>query len=270
LEVNGTKIGKLQVITAIILIAEVFVFASGLLYSGNKGGPQAETNTSIFQGAFLQNQPRDAEMPAAPAANGAIDAAQLLNDRIAAGTEISKAYTLLDRYDKIIPIVASFTSVAPAESDAEVWQRAKAVYEWMGGNYGYCSDKVLCVGPNKDYCYDFQFFSPNELLGSDEDSSYCGDCDDHAQLFAGMMYASGVQHDKVRVVCGSGHCWNQVLVNNKAYDVDTTCSHAQEMVNLFGWSITSQNHAFPSDYASVTCSSHTPRLWYDAYGYHAA
>lgn len=182
-------------------------------------------------------------------------------DRTVQGISLSKAYQLLAQYDKVVMQVTSIsgsypTSTSVTSSDTEIWNRAKNIYNWIGTNFKYCSDKALCVSGN---CWDFQFYSPNELV-SGENIVLCGDCDDHAQLFAGMMYASGIANNKVRVECGlvpeGGHCWDAVYVNNQWYRVDTVCANPSDYKIFFGLSISLPAASFPSSYGNVGCFSY--------------
>lgn len=199
--------------------------------------------------------------------------AKNFEDRTDQGIDLSKAYQLLVQYDKVVPQVTKISGSYPTATfatanDTEIWNRAKNIYDWMGDNFKYCSDKALCVSGN---CWDFQFYSPNELV-SGENIVLCGDCDDHAQLFAGMMYASGVSHNKVRVECGSvpqgGHCWNSVYVNNQWYRVDTVCANPTEYKLFFRISILIPSISFPSSFSNVGCFSYyNSSIWYKPEGY---
>jgi len=155
-----------------------------------------------------------------------LSVAQLYETRSKQGIYLSEAYHLLGDYDKTVNIVAEITGVSTPTSDDELWLRGKEIYDWIGANYQYCSDKGFCISETQ--CTQIQFFSPDELLYYGSQDVLCGDCDDKAQLFAGMMYASGVPHDKVRVECGmvpgGGHCWNGIKINNIWYRIDPTCS----------------------------------------------
>jgi hypothetical protein len=204
------------------------------------------------------------------------DVAKNFEDRTDQGIDLSKAYQLLGQYDKVVSQVTSIsgsypTSTSATSNDTEIWSRAKNIYNWIGNNFKYCSDKALCVSGN---CWDFQFYSPNELV-SGENIVLCGDCDDHAQLFAGMMYASGVSHSKVRVECGSvpqgGHCWDSVYVNNQWYRVDTVCANPTDFKLFFGISISIPLLSFPTSYGSVGCFSYySTTVWYTPEGYAGA
>jgi cell division protein FtsL len=156
-------------------------------------------------------------------------------ERVNRGQDLSKYYALLsDNQDYAKPIILqelglSFP-VAPS-NDNELWERGRKVYNWISSNYKYCGDKGLRVGTT---FYEFQFFSPDELLMSD--NARCGDCDDFATLFAGLMYASGVPEDKVWVVCGTvpggGHCWNWLSLFDTTYRIDSVCSQKQTIISM--------------------------------------
>jgi cell division protein FtsB len=204
---------------------------------------------------------------------GEYDIAKNYQDRTNQAVYLSQAYVLLGKYDKVvtqvIKVFGSYpTPTTPTSDDAEIWNRAGKIYNWIGNNFKYCSDKAICISGS---CWDFQFYSPNELL-SGETVYLCGDCDDHAQLFAGMMYASGVSTDKVKVVCGNvgggGHCWDAVLVNNTFYHVDTVCSNPTDYKTFFGITLSIQPASFPSGYGNVICfDKYTPTSWYTPSGF---
>lgn len=198
-----------------------------------------------------------------------LDVAQDYEDRVEQGVYLSKAYKLLADYDKTVDIVATFTSTSTPTTDEELWKRAEDIYNWLGNNYDYCSDKGFCVG---GVCYEIQFFSPDELLYYGSQDVLCGDCDDQAQLFAGMMYASGVSYEKIRVECGSvpsgGHCWNGIYVDGSWHRIDAVCASPSTYIPFFGWTISLR--PFPTSYQSVDCfSSYTISSWYNPYGYHS-
>jgi hypothetical protein len=201
--------------------------------------------------------------------------AKEFEDRVINGVAISKAYVLLGDYDKTARVVSKILNMSapttPA-NDQEIWSRGKKIYEWLALHYDYCSDKGFCISDDK--CTVFQFYSPDELVYYGEMISLCGDCDDKAQLFAGMLYASGVPHNKVRVECGvvpgGGHCWTKVNLNNNWYRVDPVCSDSVSFVlQKFGLSFL-MPAAFPSSsYRDVECfSNYTTEVWYNPEGYH--
>jgi hypothetical protein len=150
-------------------------------------------------------------------------------ERVNRGQSLNKFYPLLKDYeDYTKPIILQYLGLsypyAPRNED-ELWDRAEKVYKWLGTYYKYCGDKGLRVG---NTFYQFQFYSPDELLMSD--NSRCGDCDDFSTLFAGFMYASGVPEKNVWMVCGTvgsggGHCWNWVVTDERAaYRIDGVCA----------------------------------------------
>ena len=189
-------------------------------------------------------------------------------ERGEAGMHLSKAYTLLGDYGEITPLASQITDYGYTNDDAEIWGRAKDVYAWLGNNYDYCSDKGFCVG---SYCYQIQFFSPDELLIYSSDD-LCGDCDDQATVFAGLMYASGVPHNKVRIECGSipggRHCWTGVNVDGSWFRVDPVCAHPSLYIELFGYTLPIIPTGFPGSYKDVGCfSSYDMIEWYTPEGY---
>jgi len=204
---------------------------------------------------------------------GEYDIAKNYQDRTNQAIYLSQAYVLLGKYDKVVAQVTKVfgsypTPTTPTSDDTEIWSRTGKIYKWISDNYKYCSDKALCVSGN---CWDFQYYSPNELV-SGETVYLCGDCDDHAQLFAGMMYASGVPTDKVRVICGTadggGHCWNAVFVNNTYYHIDTVCGNPTDYVTFFGIPIGITEKPFPSSYQNVICfNKYTPSSSYTPTGF---
>lgn len=199
-----------------------------------------------------------------------LNVAQEYEERVEQGVYLSKAYKLLGDYDKTVGIVASFTNTFTPTTDRELWERAEDIYNWLGNNYDYCSDKGFCVG---DSCTQIQFFSPDELLYYGSQHVLCGDCDDQAQLFAGMMYATGVPYDKVRVECGSvpagGHCWSGIYVGGNWYKIDPVCSNPAEYWDFFGYKFLISGKEFPTNYQDVDCfSSYTLTSWYTPEGYH--
>lgn len=201
-----------------------------------------------------------------------LDIAQDYQDRVQQGTTLDKAYSLLGDYDKTVNIVSNITGVSTPDTDQELWERGKEIYDWLGNNYDYCSDKGFCI--DESSCAQIQFFSPDELLYYGSQDVLCGDCDDKAQLFAGMMYASGVSHDKVRVECGSvpsgGHCWNGIYVNNQWYRIDPVCSDIGTFVlEKFGLDFLLTQTYSSSEYRDVDCfHSYETTSWYNPEGYH--
>jgi len=201
-----------------------------------------------------------------------LNIAKLYEERVEEGINLSKAYILLGDYDETVNIVANITGISTPTTDQELWLRGKAIYDWLGLHYSYCSDKGFCIGEN--YCTQIQFFSPDELLYYSSQDVLCGDCDDKAQLFAGMMYASGVPHDKVRVECGivpgGGHCWNAIYVNNQWYRIDPVCSNpASFVLEKFGLDFLLPATYPSNNYRNVDCfSSYETTCWYNPEGYH--
>ena len=200
-----------------------------------------------------------------------LDIAKKYEERVEEGIYLSKAYKLLGDYDKTVDIVKTITTIGTPQNDEEIWQRARDIYNWLGKNYQYCSDKGFCI--SEDYCTQIQFFSPDELLYYGSQDVLCGDCDDQAHLFAGMMYASGVPHNKVRVECGiveaGRHCWNAVYVNNTWYRIDPVCSNPAKYIEFFGIKILLSGREFPTIYENVDCfSSYELTSWYTPEGYH--
>ena len=182
-----------------------------------------------------------------------LDIAADYEDRVEQGIHLSKAYILLADYDRTIDIVQDIAKTGIPQNDADVRDRAKDIYYWLGNNYQYCSDKGFCVG--ESYCTQIQFFSPDEVVYYGSQDVLCGDCDDQAQLFVGMLYASGVSHNKARVECGSvpsgRHCWGAVDVGGSWYRIDPVCSSPSVYVSFFDWHISMT--AFPSSYRDVDC-----------------
>jgi cell division protein FtsL len=203
--------------------------------------------------------------------NRLLDVARYYENRVNKGINPSLAYQLLGDYDKTVQIVSNFTDVYPPRNDIEIWDRAKAIYTWIGQNYKYCSDRGFCI--SEVYCPQIQFFSPDELVYFGAHEAMCGDCDDHAQLFVGMMYASGVPHDKARVECGNvaagAHCWAGVNINNGWYRVDTICANPVEYINFLGLKIAISPKTFPTTAGDVGCfPTYSLTSWYDLDGYH--
>jgi len=200
-----------------------------------------------------------------------LNIAKKYEERVREGIDSSEAYKLLGDYDKTVGIVANITSVSRPRDDQELWSRARDIYNWLGNNYGYCPDRIFCIGG--DYCAEIQYFSPDELLYYGSQGVLCGDCDDQAHLFAGMMYASGVTHDRVRVECGlvgevAGHCWNGIYLNNRWYRIDPVCSDPAEYIEFFGIKIKISGREFPTTYQNVDCfSNYTLYHWYTPEGY---
>jgi cell division protein FtsB len=199
-----------------------------------------------------------------------LNIAKKYEERVNEGIDLSQAYKLLGDYDKTVDIVRNITSIGTPANDQELWNRVRDIYNWLGNNYHYCSDKGFCVG---DWCTQIQFFSPDELLYYGSQDVLCGDCDDQAQLFVGMLYASGVPHDKARVECGvvpgGAHCWGGVYVNGSWYRVDPVCSNPAQYWEFFGYKFLISGKEFPVSYQNIDCfSSYTLSEWYTPEGYH--
>lgn len=179
-------------------------------------------------------------------------------ERVDRGQTLSQSYTLLSDYEDyakaIILTYLGLSSPTAPTTDDELWERGRLIYNWLSNNYEYCGDKGLRVG---NTFYQFQFYSPDELLMSD--NARCGDCDDFATLFAGLMYASGVPESKVWVVCGSadggGHCWNWLLLSDTTYRIDGVCSQKQELFGFLGLSWGIKGAYYTSTKGSVDCFS---------------
>lgn len=194
-------------------------------------------------------------------------------ERVERGQQLHLYYNLLDdREEYAKPIILDYLGLSyPVEpsSDDTLWERGRKVYNWLSDNYQYCGDKGLRVGTT---FYEFQFYSPDELLMSD--NVRCGDCDDFATLFAGLMYASGVPEDKVWVVCGSvpegGHCWNWLSLEDKTYRIDPVCSQEDEMFNFFGISWGVKGAYYTSSKGNVDCfSSYDTQMRMNPNGYYS-
>ena len=199
-------------------------------------------------------------------------------ERVQQGQSLSKYYELLSDYeDYAKPIILDFleleTQVDPKKDD-ELWERGRKVYNWIANNYKYCGDKGLRVGTT---FYEFQFFSPDELLMSD--NVRCGDCDDFATLFAGLMYASGVSYDKVWVVCGyaegflgegGGHCWNELVLSDKTYRIDPTCSDGTGVISILGFDFGLRSaYYLPFIKGNVQCAkTYTSQMRMNPDGFH--
>jgi len=199
--------------------------------------------------------------------------AEPYQERVERGQNLRKYYILLnDREDYTKPIVLEYlglsSPVAPANDDM-LWERGKQIYNWLSDNYEYCGDKGLRVGTT---FYEFQFWSPDELLISD--NVRCGDCDDFATLFAGLMYASGVQENDVWVICGvadgGGHCWNWLSLSDKTYRIDGVCSQKQTILNILGLDFGIKGAYYTSTKKNVDCfSEYNPLMKMNPNGYYA-
>ncbi len=198
--------------------------------------------------------------------------AQNYEERVQQGIDLTKAYVLLGQYEKTKDIVSGITGISTPSNDSELWLRGKQIYDWLGSNYQYCSDKGFCI--DETYCTQIQFFSPDELLYYGSDDVLCGDCDDKAQLFAGMMYASGVSHEKVVVACGTvpegAHCWNLIRIGGDWYRIDPVCSDpAGFVLERFGLGFLSSSSYPSNEYRNVDCfNSYYSSSWYNPEGYY--
>ncbi len=201
-----------------------------------------------------------------------LDIAENYQERVRQGTILSESYKLLGDYDKVKEIIVNKIGISTPTTEKEKWEIAKVMYDWLGTSYSYCSDKGFCVG---EQCTQIQFFSPDELLIYGSQDVLCGDCDDKAHLFAGMLYASGIPHREVMVVCGyipeGYHCWNRIFVNNRWYRIDPVCSNVGTLLlEHFGLDFLSEK-AFPlNEYRDVDCfSSYEAKSGYTADGYYS-
>lgn len=202
-----------------------------------------------------------------------LNVAENYQERVNQGINRQKAYLLLSDIDSTRQLMPYITQTTSNPSDQEIWQRAKDIYNWMGKNFKYTGDRAICIGND---CVQFQYWSPDELLSLAKEPSKLnqptGDCDDFAQLFAGMMLASNVPNEKVLVVCGNvpsgGHCWNSIKINDKQYYVDPVCSNATNIINFFGLQWNAQTKTFPTNPEMVLCfSSYMPTAYYNQQGY---
>src|SRR4030042_2435602 len=158
-------------------------------------------------------------------------------ERIDRGQRLDLYYEILGDYTDVArPLVLNYLGLSnptTPSDDTVLWERGGRAYNWLSNNFEYCGDKGLRIGTT---FYEFQFWSPDELLMSD--NARCGDCDDFATLFAGLMYASGVPESKVWVVCGTadnkGHCWNWLVLSDKTYRIDPVCSQKQSIISILG------------------------------------
>lgn len=185
-----------------------------------------------------------------------LEEAKPYQERVSRGQNLYDSYSLLGDYeDYAKPIILNYLGlsqpIAPI-NDGELWERGKQIYNWISKNYKYCGDKGLRVGKT---FYEFQFYSPDELLMSD--NARCGDCDDFATLFAGLMYASGVPENKVLVACGDvpagAHCWNWILLDGVTYRVDGVCSQKNTLFSFLGFDFGFKAADYTSTKKNVTC-----------------
>ncbi len=195
-----------------------------------------------------------------------LNKAKKFEERVIQGLDRGKAHELLSRYEKTAEIVHTFTDTSLVTDDVQLWSKVTDVYNWLGNNFAYCSDKGFCIG---DDCYVLHYFSPDEITQYGERAVICGDCDDYAHLFVGMLYAAGVPHDKARVECGTvttgGHCWTAVNVDSKWLRIDPVCSNPAKYINFFGYSIQISGKEFPVTFTDVDCfDSYTTMSWYTA------
>jgi len=193
-------------------------------------------------------------------------------ERVIRGTSLKIYYTLLGDYDDYAePEILEYLNLdkpTNPKDDYELWERGQKIYTWLSKNYRYCGDKGLKITTSYQ---SFQFFSPDELMMSD--NSRCGDCDDFATLFAGLMYASGVPEDKVFVVCGGAgqenlnHCWNWLYTNDKLYTIDGVCSQTKIINNLFDRIIFDKDYynlktPYGDEFGNVGCfSEYNPKMF---------
>jgi cell division protein FtsB len=194
-------------------------------------------------------------------------------ERVNRGQNLYQSYNLLSDYEDytqsiVLAYLGLNSPTAPANDD-ELWERGKKIYNWISSNYDYCGDKGLRVGTT---FYEFQFFSPDELLMSD--NVRCGDCDDFSTLFAGLMYASGVPENKVWVICGSvgsgGHCWNWLSLSDQTYRIDPVCSQKQTIINILGLDLGIKGAYYTSSKGNVDCfSSYDAQIRMNPDGFHS-
>ncbi|MFW9880121.1 MAG: transglutaminase domain-containing protein [Candidatus Thorarchaeota archaeon] len=193
-------------------------------------------------------------------------------ERVSQGQNLQESYNLLSDYEDyakdIILDYLGLSSPTIPSNDNQLWERGRKIYDWLSANYDYCGDKGLRVGTS---FYEFQFYSPDELLMSDNER--CGDCDDFATLFAGLMYASGVPKNKVWVVCGKvpegGHCWNWLSLDSSTYRVDPVCSQKQTILNILGLDLGIKGAYYTSTIKNVDCfSEYEPSIKMNPMGYY--
>lgn len=191
------------------------------------------------------------------AMNNKLEYAEPIIERYQRGINLKKYHILLGDYDDYVqPLVLEYLGLQEPktpETEQALWERGKKIYDWISARYTYCGDRGLRFGSSYTQ---FQFFSPDELLSVD--NNWCGDCDDFATLFAGMMYASGVKHEDVMVVCGEtdggGHCWNWFSVGGKIRTVDGVCTQSKSVIDVLGHRLWEKdNYNYPDSFSDVGC-----------------
>lgn len=190
-------------------------------------------------------------------ANKKLEYAEPIVDRYQRGINLGKYHTLLGDYeDYAEPLILKYLGLqeptAPV-TEEQLWDRASKIYDWISARYTYCGDRGLRFGSSY---IQFQFFSPDELLSVD--NHWCGDCDDFATLFAGLMYASGVPHEKVYVVCGEadtgGHCWNWLSAGGRIRTIDGVCTQSKSVIDVLGHKLwEKENYPFPATFGDAKC-----------------
>lgn len=197
-------------------------------------------------------------------ANKKLEYAEPIVDRYQRGINLAKYHTLLADYDDYAePLILKYLGLSEPTApvtEEQLWERAGKIYDWISARYTYCGDRGLRFGSSY---VQFQFFSPDELLSVD--NNWCGDCDDFATLFAGLMYASGVPQEKVYVVCGEadggGHCWNWLSAGGRIRTIDTVCTQSKSVIDVLGHKLwEKENYPFPATFGDAKCFNK-----YDAY-----
>ena len=279
---HHVKIGTIGIITCLIVIFLLFIGlviplqnqTANLSYDLEKKSTMlanAWNEITVLETGldYLQTQ-YDTVLSDLDATQQDLDIAKQYEERVKQGTRVRYAYELLLDIDKLENEMYKITNTGYSTDDTAIWLRAKDIYNWLGNNFEYCSDKAFKVGTSYTT---LQFFSPDELLVYRIGDKACGDCDDYAHAFVGMMYASGVPGDRVRVEVGGGHAWTAVYIASDDiwYDIDPVCAQPD---TFMGRAIAAFLGVpeFPNMPEDVRCLETNPYSymfgWYDYYGFH--
>lgn len=125
-------------------------------------------------------------------------------------------------------------------------EKARALYEWVGSNIKYDNDKAEKILNN-------DFTAKSGAIAAFSEKK--GICFDYSSLYVAMCRAVNID---VRLITGEGfngvswisHAWNQVYVNNKWINVDTTFYKGGNYYNSKRFNLDHKNASIAGEWPS--------------------